>query len=945
MTLKTGVVAIALAIGLNLHPAHGQSDNGDAARPQKASEAKDDVQSSADGKPQVESEIPASAEADEADSAGGRRPSMAQLKADIKLAGEAMNALKSSPGTAVEIAEARLKSTDVLEKRLRARLLWIAGTGCCYVGEFERALVHLETAEKAARKIDDQPLLRRTLRYKAAACLEVGRFSDGSAAAKEGLAISAQMKDQSPYPGLLHNELAGNETRLENYALAITHYEKSIALARKHKNVEMAMMTQHNLAEVLADFGRFTEAAQEYRKVWESAKAAGNLYLAAAAGSSLGAIQLQLKQRGEAEEHIRDALKLSQQHGWPDVEAVAMLASGELHWLQGDEQEGEKRIFEAKALFDQLGDEAAALSAEEKLADLRNAKYEEQIIELERLLAEAEKLNDRRLQIDLNRKLAAANEAVFKFADALSFYRQADALAAKVRLAEDAGELERIRKLAAENSQLRESLAAGELREELKELENQNALKETKLASSRMLANVLGISAVLLLLALLAAFAGYRSRSRLARELQVASEALRDQSEKNLVLQKQEGEEARLESLSLLAAGVAHDFNNLLTAISGSAQFGQISPEADKKDQMLQQVIEVTDQAAGLTKQLVQFLGGKDSQDVSSPGLSLQSSKGVLETLCRKSGIAFDAKLACRHEMVGLGDLQFQQILMNIVTNACEASTTGGQVEVELTRQELSAERLAELAVYQHAEPGDFVCLRVSDNGAGVDEDVKKRMFDPYFSTRRRGRGLGLSSVLGIVQSCKGAIDVRQAQPKGTVVSVYLPIVRSVSVPGRIPMPHLHALNAQKPNAIDSPGDSENGRVSAIVLLVDDDDLTLQTTANLLVANGLQVVTANGAKQAIRILGESSKISCVVTDLSMPQFSGKWLAKQIAVRWPQLPVVLYSGCVDSGVDLQDAKVAHFVQKPFKAEEFIRLLRETIESRGLQSPEMSHSPTV
>ena len=158
-------------------------------------------------------------------------------------------------------------------------------------------------------------------------------------------------------------------------------------------------------------------------------------------------------------------------------------------------------------------------------------------------------------------------------------------------------------------------------------------------------------------------------------------------------------------------------------------------------------------------------------------------------------------------------------------------------------------------------------------------------------------------------------------------------------------MPHLHTLNAQKPNAIDSPGDSENGRVSAIVLLVDDDDLTLQTTANLLVANGLQVVTANGAKQAIQILGESSKISCVVTDLSMPQFSGKWLAKQIAVRWPQLPVVLYSGCVDSGVDLQDAKVAHFVQKPFKAEEFIRLLRETIESRGLQSPEMSHSPTV
>lgn len=870
---------------------------------------------------------------DEAEKLGKER-----LKADVRLAGQAMNALKTAPPRAVQIAEKRLESELPIERRLKARLHWIAGSGSCYTGNYENALSHLVEAERLARVVEDAPLLRRSLRFKAAACLELGKYEEGSCAAKEGLEISEQLNDESPYPALLHNEMAGNEARLENYSVAIEHYRKSLEIARRHRNRQMAMMTQHNLADVLSDFGRFDEAATEYEQVLEEAREVENDFLVAAAASSLGSALLQTGRIESASELFNQSLKLSQENEWQDIEAVSLLGIGELEWLAGNDSASAEKIQDALRIFERLGDSVAVLSAKEKLSSLQQRRAEEQIDLLKMLLEEAQELGDRRLLLDLYKKLAKANENAGRYQAAVSNLRDAESLGVIVQRAEDEGALEELRLLAAENDKLKEKIEKQQAEIEknnydsvLAQLANQNEIKETKLAASKTLATVLACSAVLLAFVIVVLYFAYQSRSRLASDLQAAGDLLQLQNQRNLELERIAGEEERLESLSVLAAGVAHDFNNLLTAISGSAQFGQLSPERDKKDQMLQQVVEVSDQAAGLTKQLVQFLGGKASQDESSPGLSLQSSQGMLETLCKKAGLTLKISHFSINEMVGLGDLQFQQILVNIVTNAIDASPPKGTIWVALTREHVSQEELKSYDMHQNASEGQYLRLCVADEGKGISRKVKKRMFDPYFSTRRRGRGLGLSSVLGIVHSCNGAIDVNSGSTRGTEFSVLLPIVRSVCVPAQNTT--ISSSGAVKTTPVINEVPSvKDGKQESSLLLVDDDDLTLQTTANLFAASGIQVITAGGAKQALSILSEGTKeITCVVTDLTMPQFSGKWLAKQIAVRWPLVPVVLYSGCVDDTVDLEDARIASFVQKPFKTEEIIPLIEGLISS--------------
>lgn len=856
-------------------------------------------------------------------------PSKEQSRKDFKLTSQAMTALKSSPPLAVRLAEQRLNAEIAIDRPLHARLCWIAGSGACYMQDFSRAYDHLSEAETLARGLDDAPLLRRSLRFKAAACLELGKYKEGSAAAREGLEISEQLQDASPYPALLHNELAGNEVHLENYAVAIEHYRKSIEIARKHDNDEMAMMTQHNLADVLSDFGRFEEAAFEYEQVLEAAREVGNDFLVAAAASSCGSAQLQMGQVGTASDLLQESLASAKENGWKDIEAVSLLGIGELDWLAGSELAGGEKIKQAEAIFRQIGDSVAALSAKDKLESLQEKKTVEQIDSLNRLLAEANELGDRRFLLDLHRKLALANEEAGQFEEAVEHLRAIEGLRAAIQAAEDQGILEKLRELTAENDELRSRVEQQNYDSILGRLASDAKIKETKLASSRTLATVLGCSAFLLILGLVVLYRGYHSRSRLASDLKAAGELLQVQSKRNIELERKAGEEERLESLSVLAAGVAHDFNNLLTAISGAAQFGQLSPDLVKKDQMLQQVVEVSDQAAGLTKQLVQFLGGKDSEDVSSPGLALQGNQGMLETLCKKAGLALELSQSGVHEMVGLGDLQFQQILVNIVTNAIDASPPRGTIRVELSKESLDREALDKLDVHQSASDGLFVRLRVCDEGKGIGRSVKKRMFDPYFSTRRRGRGLGLSSVLGIVQSCKGAINVAAGRSRGTEFNVYLPVVRSVSVPA-LPQP-VQKTTVVKTTPVHPQAKSVADAVhGANILLVDDDELTLRTTANLLAVSGMNVTTAEGAKQALEILSEKShEIACVVTDLTMPKFSGKWLAKQIAVRWPTIPVVLYSGCVDGNIDLDEAGIASFVQKPFKSEEVVPLIKELI----------------
>lgn len=840
-----------------------------------------------------------------------------QLKQDIELADRAMKALRSSPADAVRLATRRLSSTADLEPRLRARLCWIAGSGCCYVGRSSQALKHLEEAEKLARDQKDDALLRRTLRFAAAAHHEVGNFIQGSDAAREAIELSEKLEDTSSYPALLHNELAGNEARLQNYKVAIAHFQKALEIAQEHKNRGLTTMVQHNMTDVLTDFGRHAEAAEEYEKVLNAARKADNNFLLAAGASSLGTLYLQLGDDSQASELLEESWTLSQEHDWKHIQAISLLGLGELDWASGLTSEGTEKLESALGIFDELGDSASALSVEAKLTSLRDAKKraEDKIEELLPILAEAELGQDRRLQADITRQLANAAEEAGQFQDSNEYLRTAHVLDQVARDAADEGELEK----------LRSAFATSEQKAQLD-------IQAMRLSETRRLVMVLIVGLVVVLLGSVLLWFLLRARTKLALDLKAATDMVAEQSAKRLELERKLGREEREESLSMLAAGIAHDFNNLLTAISGSAQFGQMASESDKKDQMLHQVVNVTEQASSLTKQLVQYLGGGEERGTMDPAGGLRTCQAMLETLCRNAeGKSLDVRFSCEPGMVALSEVQFQQVVVNILANAIEASPSGGRIKVRLGRQEVSEQELKFFQASGNARAGEYFCLSVEDQGEGVPSEVKNRMFDPYYSTRSQSRGLGLSTVLGIVQSCQGAIDVGDAEVCGAVIKVYLPVCQrnsEVKSEDSVVKTHSsHLLPAPKVRDSDQT-----------ILLVDDEDLILQSAATLINAHDINVRTADSALSALVELDEGNEeIGCVVTDLSMPMHSGVWLAEKIAEKWPNIPVILYSGCVDNVLNQGELPIAHFVQKPFKAEELVPLIHATIEkSQNRQS---------
>ncbi len=246
-------------------------------------------------------------------------------------------------------------------------------------------------------------------------------------------------------------------------------------------------------------------------------------------------------------------------------------------------------------------------------------------------------------------------------------------------------------------------------------------------------------------------------------------------------LQRRIQTQQKMESLGLLAGGVAHDFKNLLSVIRGNTEIvkGRVGEDGQSGDQ-LESILSATERASALCRQMLAYAG--DAEFTIEP---LDVSEIVSRT-CRLMGVSLGSKVSLHCHLdeklpVVRGDAtQIQQIVMNLLLNASEAiGDEAGHVTVTTVVRDLEKEYLEGGAVDDHLPSGTYVCLDVRDTGSGIDEKVQARIFDPFFSTKTDGRGLGLASVIGIVRSHKGTMVVSSEAGRGSTFTVVFPCERS----------------------------------------------------------------------------------------------------------------------------------------------------------------------
>ncbi len=372
----------------------------------------------------------------------------------------------------------------------------------------------------------------------------------------------------------------------------------------------------------------------------------------------------------------------------------------------------------------------------------------------------------------------------------------------------------------------------------------------------------------------------------------------------------------KLDSLGVLAAGVAHDFNNLLTGILGHAELarssvGEHAPAADH----LAEIEKVSMRAADLCRQLLAYAGrgayARRPVRLSALVRDLAPFLGMNLPEAARAHLVIEAD---EEVPPVLGDAsQLSQVVLNLVLNAGEAlGGSEGPVAVRVGTDRCDAERIRQLDVHENMAPGTYVFLEVEDPGAGMSEAVKARLFEPFFSTRFTGRGLGMAAVLGIVRAMGGGIRVRTAPGRGTAVRLFLPVCGE----------------AQEPGPPGGPRPPAGG--GRAVLLVDDDETVRSVGRGMLEGLGRHPLEAADGAEAVRILREHrDAVGCVLLDLTMPGTDTDETFRLLKEAAPRVPVVLCSGYLREEALARFARrdVAGFLPKPFVRADLARVLVE------------------
>ncbi|MFO8182747.1 MAG: ATP-binding protein [Candidatus Aegiribacteria sp.] len=404
--------------------------------------------------------------------------------------------------------------------------------------------------------------------------------------------------------------------------------------------------------------------------------------------------------------------------------------------------------------------------------------------------------------------------------------------------------------------------------------------------------------------------------------------ARREAEMKRLELEGRIQHTQKLESLGVLAGGIAHDFNNLLMAIMGNADLAMLSlAEAGTAKNFLEEIVRAASTASDLARQMLAYSGRSDFEihplDLNEIVLELTHMLEV--SISKKAVLKF--RLAEELPRISADATQIRQILMNLITNASEAiEDRSGYISITTGAMYCDREYLATTELTDDIREDMYVYLEVADTGCGMDGSVKAQIFEPFFTTKYTGRGLGLSSVLGIVKGHGGAVKVYSEPGEGTTFKVLFPACpvneNSVSMPG-------------------TAAEAERWKCSGTVLFADDEDTVLAVGRKMLQHLGFDVLAAQDGRQALDLFREhSNSIVLAVLDLTMPHLSGDEVYREMRRVRKDVPVIVSSGFSRKDVMHRFAgkQLQGFIQKPYRVEEFSRLIRSVMDPEWTEGSE-------
>ena len=370
----------------------------------------------------------------------------------------------------------------------------------------------------------------------------------------------------------------------------------------------------------------------------------------------------------------------------------------------------------------------------------------------------------------------------------------------------------------------------------------------------------------------------------------------------------------KMEAIGTLAGGIAHDFNNILSAIFGYAEMAKLElPPASAAVEDIEQILQAGTRAKELVAQILSFSrkAEEEQRAMLLQPLIKEAVKLLRASIPASITINLDLDPDCPAIMAN--PTQVHQVLVNLCTNAAHAmEEKGGRLEISLQRVEMGPEHTAALV---GLAPGVYVRLQVADTGHGMDSETSARIFEPYFTTKKQGKGsgLGLAVVHGIIKKCGGEIAVQSEVGQGTVISAFFPLALTEIIEEKIESGALPQGNER-------------------ILLVDDEPMIVDFTKRALEYLGYQVTATSSSMKALALFRAAPEaFDLVITDQTMPEMLGTELAKAIVELKPQTPVILCTGH-SSKVSPESAgafRVKEFAMKPLSISTLAVLVRKAL----------------
>ncbi len=373
----------------------------------------------------------------------------------------------------------------------------------------------------------------------------------------------------------------------------------------------------------------------------------------------------------------------------------------------------------------------------------------------------------------------------------------------------------------------------------------------------------------------------------------------------------------KLESLGIMAGGIAHDFNNFLMSILGNAELAQFEISRQSPAfKNLDSIIRASRSASELCKQMLAYAGkGECRLEKGDINQLVQEMTQMLKAPLSKR-ITFNVNLCGQVPKVLMDKVQIGQVLMNLVINAAEAiGEQSGEITVSTSYRKVSPDEFADYCFERGTETLNCIILEVRDTGCGMTHDTKSRIFDPFFSTKFTGRGLGMAAVQGIVKAHRGAISVNSTLGKGSTITVMLPLEDS----------RLDEKTTGQPES-----ESDEWKGNGLVLAVDDESDICSVNSEFLGRMGFDVVIAMDGDSAVEIFSQKHhEITFVLLDYTLPgEMNGDDVFDMIISIDPAAKIILASGHSGHHVieRFTSKGLAGFIQKPYSYNDLEEIVR-------------------